>query len=134
MLLFPNICIVYHNNHNNTNILCYCAYCDKQETKLIFYFIFFFTGQNQTGQGTLIQGQALQGQPVFIQGQPSVNSQQVVQNQTIMLQGNQVSQGQVQLITTSTSSTGGQQLQIVPHIQQKQGNSLLISLSLINER
>ncbi|XP_066922818.1 transcription factor SPT20 homolog isoform X3 [Clytia hemisphaerica] len=75
-------------------------------------------GQHQTGQNTLIQGQALQGQPVFIQGQPNGQTQ-VVQGQAIMLQGNQGGhQGQVQLITTSTSS-GGQQLQIVPQIQKQ---------------
>ena len=66
------------------------------------------------------QGQPLQGQAVFIQGQPSGSGQTpVVQGQAIMLQNQGNHQGQVQLITTTTSS--GQQLQIVPHIQQKQG-------------
>jgi hypothetical protein len=49
-----------------------------------------------------------------------------------MLQGNQGNQGQVQLITTSTSSTVGQQLQIVPHIQQKQGKKLLLIIFLFS--
>lgn len=77
------------------------------------------TGQHQGGQNTLIQGQSIQGQHVFIQGQPNVNGQtQVVQGQAIMLQGNQTGhQGQVQLIT-ATSTSGSQQLQIVPQIQK----------------
>ena len=44
---------------------------------------------------------------------------QVVQGQAIMLRNQTGHQGQVQLITT-TSSNGSQQLQIVPQIQ-KQG-------------
>ena len=41
-----------------------------------------------------------------------------------MLQNQGNLQGQVQLVSTSTSSTGGQQLQIVPQNLQKQGGTL----------
>lgn len=87
---------------------------------LIFYFLSsLILGQGQ--QSTLLQGQSLQGQTVFIQGQPNANGQSsVVQGQAIMLQNQGGHQGQVQIITTTSSS--GQQLQIVPQIQQKQGN------------
>lgn len=88
-----------------------------------------FAGQHQTNQGTL---QALQGQAVFIQGQPSANGQtQVVQGQAIMLQNQNNLQGQVQLVTTS-SSTGTQQLQIVPQVQKQAGKNFFDQIFVIS--